>query len=106
MLLPARRGVWGSALRLRAWIDERMLALGMKRSPLASSLRENFHALQIEARAAATWREPNAAPAGALDDAEVCHAAPVAVVHVFGLAHDAEERHLGQDCRVRRPGMG
>ncbi len=71
MLLPARRGDWPAALRLQAWIDERMRALGVKRSPIASSLRDGFDVLLAEARARPEWQEPPAVAAAALDDAEV-----------------------------------
>ena len=71
MMLPARRGDWPAALRLQAWIDQRMAALGMKRSPVASSLREAFDTLLAEARRAPGWREPEPAATGPLDDAEV-----------------------------------
>ena len=71
MMLPAQRGDWPAALRLQAWIDERMRMLGMKRSPVASSLRESFDVLLAEARADGHGREPEAAAPDALDDAEV-----------------------------------
>jgi hypothetical protein len=71
MLLPARRGQWPEALRLRAWIDDRMTALGMKRSPVASSLCASFDALLADARALPQWCEPSALPVATLDDTEV-----------------------------------
>jgi predicted ATPase/DNA-binding winged helix-turn-helix (wHTH) protein len=71
MALAARRGDWPAALRLRAWIDGRMDALGMKRSPVAAGLLELFDQWLGEARAGPRWREPEAAPAGVTDDAEV-----------------------------------
>ena len=73
MMLPARRGEWPAALRLQAWIDERMRGLGVKRSPNAKSLRDSFDVLLAEARAQPNWREPDAdaATTGTLDDAEV-----------------------------------
>jgi len=71
MMLPARRGDWPAALRLQAWIDDRLAALGMKRSPVASSLREAFDALLAQARGTPGWREPEPATTGPMDDAEV-----------------------------------
>jgi hypothetical protein len=71
MILPARRGDWPSALRLKAWSDERMRTLGVKRSPIASSLHDSFEALLAQARAQPDWREPGAVAAGPLDDGEV-----------------------------------
>ncbi len=71
MMLPARRGDWPAALRLQAWIDGRMQALGMKRSPVASSLRDSFELLLAEARSQPHWLEPVAAAVAAPDDAEV-----------------------------------
>ncbi len=73
MMLPARRGDWPAAMRLQVWIDERMRALGVKRSPIANSLRDSFDVLLTEARAQPNWREPeaDAVTAGVLDDAEV-----------------------------------
>lgn len=71
MMLPARRGDWPAALRLQAWIDDRMDSLGMKRSPVAASLREAFDTLLAAARQAPDWQEPEPATHGPLDDAEV-----------------------------------
>lgn len=71
MLLPAWRGQWPQALRLKTWIDDRMHTLGMKRSPVASSLRSSFDVLLAQAREAPQWREPPAVAVATLDDAEV-----------------------------------
>ncbi len=71
MMLPARRGDWPAALRLQAWIDARMRALDMKRSPVASSLRDSFEALLAQARAGPGWHEPQGLAQGVTDDAEV-----------------------------------
>lgn len=70
-MLPARKGHWPAALRLQAWIDQRMQALGMKRSPVASTLREDFDGLLAAARTQPAWHEPPPAPATELDDADV-----------------------------------
>lgn len=71
MLLPVHRADWASAMRLQRWIDERMNALGMKRSPVAATLRETFDQLLAQARAAPSWREPEPPVGSTLDDAEV-----------------------------------
>lgn len=72
MLLPARRGEWAAAVRLRAWIDARMDRLGMKRSPVAQSLRDDFERRIGTARAAPGWLEPpEPTPDEALEDAMV-----------------------------------
>jgi predicted ATPase/DNA-binding winged helix-turn-helix (wHTH) protein len=71
MLLPAQRGDWPAALRLQAWMDERMSAQGVQRSPVASSLRKAFDDVLAQARQAPDWREPEVAVVSVLDDNEV-----------------------------------
>jgi predicted ATPase/DNA-binding winged helix-turn-helix (wHTH) protein len=71
VLLPAQRGDWSAALRLQAWIDGRMRALGTQRSPVAASLQEQFETMLAEARGQPHWREVAVDLQGALDDAEV-----------------------------------
>ena len=70
-LLPARRGQWPAALRLQAWIDGRMRALGTKRSPVAASLQELFEKMLAQARAQPDWRESAGDLPDVQDDAEV-----------------------------------
>lgn len=71
MTLPARRGDWPAALCLRAWMDDRMRTMGVKRSPIAASLAESFDALLAHARAKPGWSEPEVPGHEALNDAEV-----------------------------------
>lgn len=71
MMLPALRGDWPAALRLHAWIEERMRTLGVQRSPIASSLHARFESLLAAARATPGWREPHPTADTLLDDAEV-----------------------------------
>ncbi len=71
MMLPARRGDWPAALQLQTWIDERMQALSMQRSPVAQSLRDAFDRRLAVAQRAADWREPAPVATAMLDDATV-----------------------------------
>ena len=70
-LWPAQRSDWPAALRLQAWIDGRMRALGTKRSPVAASLQAKLELLLAQARSQPGWRDMAPDPQDALDDAEV-----------------------------------
>jgi predicted ATPase/DNA-binding winged helix-turn-helix (wHTH) protein len=71
MLLPLRRGDRAAALTLCGWMDGRMAALGMQRSPVAQTLRGIFDTALAEARRRDDGVEPPVAPGLPPDDSTV-----------------------------------
>ena len=67
MLFRSRQQRWRDALRVKSWMDSRVVALGERRGPIANSLHRLFDQL----RQAAAEQAPDDEAAAQLTDAAV-----------------------------------